>query len=78
MTIEEVRNYAKERGLSEKKIEALIAELHPDENGKLDFFESIQACYTINYVADTIENTKAMLEAGKAIRNKRRDSNAND
>jgi hypothetical protein len=77
MTIDEVRSYAKERGLSEKRIASLIAELHPDENGKLDFQESIQACYTINYIADTIENTKAMLEAGKANRNKRRDANAN-
>ena len=78
MTIDEVRAYAKERGLSEKRITALIDELHPDENGKLSLQESIEACYTINYIADTIENTKAILEAGKAIRNKRRDPNANN
>lgn len=68
MTIDEVRSYAKERGFSEKKIDELIAELHPDENGKLSPKESIEACYTINYIADTRENIKAMLEAGRSFR----------
>ena len=70
MTIDEVRGYAKERGFSQKKIDELIAELHPDENGKLSPQESIEACYTINYIADTRENIKTLLEAGKAMRNK--------
>lgn len=77
MTIEEVRDYAKERGIPEKRIAELEAELHPDENGKLSLVESLQACNAINYIADLRASTKAMLEAGKAIKNKRRRSNAN-
>jgi hypothetical protein len=69
MTIEELRAYAEERGLPEKKIAALVAELHPDENGKLSPQESIEACYTLNYIADTRENIKALLEMGRSIRN---------
>ena len=68
MTIEEVRDYAKERGLSEKGIAELEAELHPDENGKLSPIESLQACNTINYIADLRASTKAMLKAGKRAR----------
>ena len=71
MTIDEVRSYAKERGFSEKKTDELIAELHPDETGKLSPIESLQACNTINYIADTKENIKALLEAGRAIRNRK-------
>jgi len=71
MTIDEIRRYAKEMGLSEKRIDALAAELHPDQNGKLRLEESMQAVTTINYVVDLRENTKAILEAGKAIKNKR-------
>lgn len=70
MTIDEVRSYAKERGFSEKKTDELIAELHPDENGKLSIIESLQACNTINYISDTRENVKKLLKAGRAIRNK--------
>jgi len=70
MTIEEIRRYAKESGFSQNKIAELIAELHPDENGKLSLQESIQATTTINYVADLRESTKAMLEGGKAMRNR--------
>ena len=68
MTIEEVRDYAKERGLSEKGIAELEAELHPNENGKLSPIESLQACNTINNIADLRASTKAMLEAGKRAR----------
>ena len=68
MTIEEVRDYAKERGISEKGIAELVTELHPDENGKLSPIESLQACNTINYIADLRASTKAMLEAGKRAR----------
>lgn len=71
MTIEEIRNHAKEKGLSEKKIAALIAELHPDENGKLSLEESAQALVTVNHIADTIENVRNVLDATKAIRSKR-------
>lgn len=72
MTINEVRSYAKERGFSEKKTDELIAELHPDENGNLSPLESLQACNTINYIAETSENIKALLEAGRAMRNKKK------
>ena len=71
MTIEEIRNHAQERGLPEKRIAALIAELHPDENGKLSLEESVQALATVNYIADTKENIRAILEATKAIRSNR-------
>lgn len=71
MTIEEIRNHAKKRGLSEKKIAALIAELHPDENGKLSLEESAQALVTVNHIADSIENVRNVLDATKAIRNQR-------
>lgn len=69
MTIEELRAYAEERGLPEKKIAALVAELHPEENGKLSPQESIEACCTIKYIADTRENIKALLERVRSIRN---------
>lgn len=75
MTIEELRIYAKESGLSENKTAELIAELHPDENGKLSLQESIEAYATINYIVDLREGTKAMLEDGKALRNKMRARN---
>lgn len=70
MTIDEIRDYAKERCFSQKKIDELISELHPDENGKLSPIESLQACNTINYIADTRENIKTLLKAGRAMRNK--------
>lgn len=70
MTIEEVRDYAKERGIPEKRIPALIAELHPDESGKLSPIESLQACNTINYIAETRENVRGVLEATRAMRRK--------
>lgn len=70
MTIEEVRDYAKERGLSEKGIAKLETELHPDENGKLSPLESLQACNTINYIAETRENVRGVLEATRAMRKK--------
>ena len=72
MTIDEIRTYAKESGLSENKIAELIAELHPDESGKLSLQESIQASATIDYIVELRENTKAMLEAGRALRNRTR------
>jgi hypothetical protein len=70
MTIEEIRSYAKESGFSENKIAELIAELHPDENGKLSLQESIQATATIDYVVELRKSTKAMLEAVRAERNR--------
>ena len=75
MTTDEIRTHAKESGLSENEIAELVAELHPDENGKLSLQESIQACATINYIADLRESTKAMLEAGRAMRNRARIEN---
>ena len=75
MTIDEIRTYAKESGLSENKIAELIAELHPDENGKLSLQESIQASATIDYIVELRKCTKAMLEAGRALRNRTRNEN---
>ena len=69
MTINEIREYAKERGLPEKRTELLISELHPDNNGKLDTIEAMQAVNTINYIVATRENTRTLLEAVKRDRN---------
>lgn len=69
MTIDEIRNHAKESGLPDKRIDALVAELHPDESGKLSIEESAQALVTVNYIADTKENVRAVLEATRASRN---------
>lgn len=68
MTITEIRNYAKERGIAEKRVALLIAELHPDENGNLSLEESMEAMGAINQVANLIEGTTAMIEAGKRAR----------
>lgn len=51
----------------EKELEA---ELHPDENGKLSPIESLQACNTINYIAETRETVRGVLEATGAMRKK--------
>ena len=71
MTIEGIRNYAKEKGLSEKKTNELIAELHPDENGELSLEESAQAFLTVNHIADTINDIRSAIEATKTMRNQR-------
>ena len=70
MTLDEIRTHAKENGLPQKRIDELIALLHPDETGKLSLEESLQAVATINYISDVREGTKAMLEAVKATRNR--------
>ena len=74
MTVEEVRKYAKEQGVSENLIDRLVAELHPDENGKLSIEESIQACYSINCHTETKEFAKWSVEQVKAMRSKRNKS----
>lgn len=71
MTIEEVRSYAKERGIPEKRVEVLVAELHPDENGKLSTEESIEAVAAIDYVSRLREDTLRMIEEVRAIRKQR-------
>jgi hypothetical protein len=71
MTIEEVRSYAKERGIPEKRVEVLVAELHPDENGKLSTEESIEAVAAIDYVSRLREDTLRMIEEVRALRKQR-------
>lgn len=71
MTIEEVCTYARENHLPQRKIDELLAELHPNEAGELSLEESIQSVATINYIVDTRENIKALLQAGRELRNKR-------
>lgn len=71
MTIEEIRNHAKEKGVSEKRIDALIAELHPGENGELSDEESAQALVAIKYHVVSKEYVRSALETTKAIRNRR-------
>lgn len=68
MTIEELRTYAKEMGLSEKRIDALISELHPDNSGKLTPIESMEAIAAINYIAETKDNIRAMLKSTREAR----------
>ena len=70
MTVDDIRAHAKENGLPQKRIDELIALLHPDETGKLSLEESLQAVATINYIADVRASTKTMLEAVKATRNR--------
>ena len=70
MTVEELCAYAKEQGLPQKKIDMLLAELHPNENGELSPQESLEATMTVNYIVDLRENTRMLLEEGKAFRNK--------
>ncbi len=71
MTVEEVRRYAKERGIPEKRVEVLVAELHPDEKGKLSTAESMEARAAIEYVCRLREDTRRILEAGRALRKQR-------
>lgn len=71
MTIEEIRSYAEEMGLPPKRIDKLIAELHPDENGKLSPEEYFSATAAIAYINDTRENVRHVLESTKANRNQR-------
>ena len=71
MKITEIINYANEKGVSPKKIDALIAELHPNENGELSIEESTQAFFAIDYHIATIENIRSVLKATKKMRNQR-------
>lgn len=68
MTIEEIRNYAKESGLPEKRIEELVKLLHPDENGKLDTTETMDAMLAIAEIARARECTKKLVELGRTQR----------
>lgn len=70
MNIEEIRKYAKENGLSEKRIEALINELHPDEKGELNTMEAMEAMAAINFALRTKENVRTIVEAVRADRNR--------
>lgn len=70
MNIEEIREYAKENGLSEKRIEALINELHPDEKGELNTMEAMEAMAAINFALRTKENVRTIVEAVRADRNR--------
>ena len=72
MTIEDIRKYAKEKGIPEKRVEVLIAELHPDENGNLNPVEALQAFNTIDYSVAVRENTRDILNA---VRESRKQSN---
>lgn len=76
MTVEELCAYAKEEGLSQKKIDMLLAELHPNENGELSFQESIEATATVNYIVNLRESTRILLERGRALRTKRNKTKA--
>ena len=71
MTIDEIINYANEKGISPKKIDQLVEELHPNENGELSIEESAQAIFAINYHIETKEYIREVLETTKAIRRKR-------
>lgn len=68
MNIEEIREYAKESGLPEKRIAEFVALLHPDENGKLDTAEAIRAMVTITEAVRARECTRKLVELGRAHR----------
>lgn len=72
MTIEEIRSYARESGISEEKIELLVRELHPDENGKLRPEEALEARAIVDYVVRLRESTRANIEAVRALRKRER------
>ena len=71
MTIEEIRNYAKEMGIPEKRIEVLVAELHPDKNGELSTAEALDARIAIDYVARLRNDTRVIVERVRALRKQR-------
>lgn len=69
MTIEELRTHAKEQGLSEKRIDQIIAELHPDQNGNLCLQESMLAISAVGYTAISIDDVRTWVKKRKdAIR----------
>lgn len=70
MNIEEIREYAKESGIPEKRIEVLINELHPDEKGDLSIMEAMEAVAAINFALRTKENVRTIVEAVRADRNR--------
>lgn len=76
MTIDEIINYAKEKGISPKKIDQLVAELHPNENGELSTEESAQAVFAINYHIESIAYMREVLEVTREIRRKRNKTEA--
>ena len=76
MTIEEIINYAKEKRISPQKIDALVAELHPNESGELSIEESVQAVFAIDYHVETKEYIREVLETTREIRRKRNKTEA--
>lgn len=68
MNIERIRNYAKDSGLPEKRIEELMKLLHPDENGELDTAEAMDAMQAVAEIVRARECTKMLLEEGKKLR----------
>lgn len=68
MTIEEARDYAKGCHIPQKRIDALIAELHPDERGNLSLEESMEAIKAIRIAANNMDGIRTMLKAGKRAR----------
>lgn len=76
MTIDEIINYAKEKAISPKKIDQLVAELHPNENGELSVEESAQAIFAINYHIESIAYMREVLETTRKIRSKRNNTEA--
>lgn len=75
MKVEDVRSYAEEKGMSPKRIDLLISELHPDEEGKLNPFEAAEAIKCIDYHLATIDNVKWCLNEGRKMRNRARNEN---
>lgn len=68
MNIERIRNYAKESGLSEKRIAELVKLLHPTENGELDTAEAMCAMVTVAEIARARECTRKLVESVRAHR----------
>lgn len=71
MTIEEVRSIAKQKGMNPPRVDALVSELHPDENGKLSIEESAKAMASINIFVESMSFIRFALDSTKAIRERR-------
>lgn len=68
MNIERIKEYAKESGLSEKRIRELVNLLHPNENGELDIMEAMEATAAVAEVVRARELTKRLVESVQTSR----------
>lgn len=68
MNIEKIKEYAREKGIPEKRIPLLINELHPDPDGKVSLEEYTEAVAAVNFVVHTKEYAQYFTDAVRASR----------